>query len=143
MPYGLIKNVIRIANPAMVVSGVIDLFCAQPFGSRSLLQRIFAMTMNDGIKSFQRSIESLVSRVDDSVLCAKLKDFTEATEDVKNAIRQEAAEDGIDIVVAILRSELIEPYLGPQQIEKLFNAYVAWNNVVDNVCSPFLFGGAS
>ena len=67
------KNVIRIANPAAVMTGVLDLFLAQPFGSRSLLQRIFSMTLNDGIKAFQKSIDALAAQVDDPILCQKLK----------------------------------------------------------------------
>ena len=127
------KNVIRIANPAMVVTGVIDLFMAQPFGSRSLMQRIFSMTLNDGIRSFQRSIDSLTGKINDPVLCSKLKHFTDADESTKDEIREEATSDGIDLIVAILRSEAIKPDLTPPQIERLFNAYVAWNNAVENV----------
>lgn len=133
VPYTLLKNVIRIANPAAVMSGVLDLFLAQPFGSRSLLQRIFSMTLHDGIKSFQKSIDALAAKVDDTVLSQKLKAFTDADEDIKNEIRQEAASEDVDIVVAILRSELLPPELTSVQIGKVFNAYVAWNNAVENV----------
>lgn len=133
VPYTIMKNVIRIANPAAVMSGVLDLFLAQPFGSRSLLQRIFAMTLHDGIKTFQKSIDSLVSKVDDPVLTGKLKAFTDAEESVRNEIREEAATEDVDLVVAILRSEQIQPELTPEQIGKVFNSYVAWNHVVDNI----------
>jgi hypothetical protein len=127
------KNVIRIANPAAVMSGVLDLFMAQPFGSRSLLQRIFSLTLNEGIKDFQRSIDTLASKVDDTILTQKLKAFAEADELIKNEIREDAANDDVDIVVAILRSELLSPELTPEQIGKVFNGYVAWNHAVDNV----------
>lgn len=127
------KNVIRIANPAAVMSGVLDLFLAQPFGSRSLLQRIFAMTLHDGIKAFQKAIDEMVAKIDDPVLTQKLKAFTDADEQLKNEIRQEAASEDVDIVVAVLRSELIEPALTPEQVGKVFNSYVAWNHAVENV----------
>ncbi|KAJ5154280.1 uncharacterized protein N7500_009719 [Penicillium coprophilum] len=133
VPYTLMKNVIRIANPAAVMSGVLDLFMAQPFGSRSLLQRIFSLTLNESIKDFQRSIDSLASKVGDTVLTQKLKSFAEAEEVVKNVIREEAVSDDVDIIVAILRSELISPDLNPEQIGKIFNGYVAWNYAVENV----------
>jgi hypothetical protein len=133
VPYTIMKNVIRIANPAAVMSGVLDLFLAQPFGSRSLLQRIFSMTLQDGIKTFQKSIDGLVSKIDDPVLVEKLKAFIEADEPVRMEIREEAAAEDVDIIVAILRSELFSPELSPEQIGKVFNAYVAWNNAVDNV----------
>ncbi|KAL4918817.1 hypothetical protein BDW62DRAFT_210213 [Aspergillus aurantiobrunneus] len=133
VPYTLMKNVIRIANPAAVMTGVLDLFLAQPFGSRSLLQRIFSMTLHDGIKGFQRSIDVTDAKVDDPIISQKLKSFTEADEIVKDEIRLEAAEDDVDVVVAILRSEYLPFELSTEQIGKVFNSYVAWNDAVEHV----------
>lgn len=134
VPYTVMKNVIRIANPAAVMSGVLDLFLAQPFGSRSLLQRIFGMAINDGISAVQKSIDTLcASRIKDSVLCEKIKAYTNADEDVKAIIRQQADAEQVDILVAILRCGYFEPELSSEQIGTVFNAYVAWNNAVENV----------
>lgn len=134
VPYGVLKNVIRIANPAAVMSGVLDLFLAQPFGARSLLQRIFGMAINDGINSVQKTIDTLGStRIKDDVLCAKIQAYVKADENVKQLIREEAQSDNVDVVVTILRSEYFEPELSSQQVEKVFNAYVAWTNAVENV----------
>lgn len=133
IPYTALKQVIRFANPVAVMAGVLDLFLAQPFGARSLIQRAFGLAINDGIKSFQRAIDSLVAKVADPVLCEKLKSFCDAEEDVKNKIRSEAAADDVDLVVVILRSNLITPELTSEQVGKVFNAFVAWNNAVDNV----------
>jgi hypothetical protein len=134
VPYGMLKNVIRIANPAAVMSGVLDLFLAQPFGARSLLQRIFGLAINDGVNSVQKTIETLGStKIKDEVLCSKIKAYVEADESVKQMIREEAESEKVDVVVAILRSEYIQPELNSQQVEKVFNAYVAWNNAVENV----------
>ncbi|KAF1946255.1 hypothetical protein EJ02DRAFT_450702 [Clathrospora elynae] len=144
VPYGVLKNVIRIANPAAVMSGVLDLFLAQPFGARSLLQRIFGMAINDGVNSVQKTIDSLGStRIKDDVLCDKIKAYVQAEEDVKEIIRQEALSDNVDVVVTILRSDLFKPELSSQQVEKVFNAYVAWNNAVENVRSSRLSRKAS
>ena len=133
LPYTLLKNVIRIANPAAVMAGVLDLFLAQPFGARSLLQRIFSMTLSDGVRSYQKSIDALVAKIDDPVFVSKMKTFVNCDEDTKNVVREEASKDDVDLIVAILRSEHFTPELTPSQIEKIFNAYVAWNSVVDNV----------
>ena len=133
MPYSALKQVIRFANPALVMSGVLDLFLAQPFGARSLAQRVFGMALNDGIRTFQKSIDSLVLKINDPVLCEKLKRFCNADENTKNEIRSEAAVEDIDLIVAILRSEKFAPELAPDQIGKVFNAFVAWNNAVENV----------
>ncbi|WEW58590.1 hypothetical protein PRK78_004058 [Emydomyces testavorans] len=132
IPYTLLKNVIRVANPAAVMSGVLDLFLAQPFGTRSLLQRIFSMAIHDGMKVFQKSIDALSGRIGDPVLVEKLRVFTYAEEDLKNYIRQEAEDDDMDIIVAILRSEQIQPELNTGQIEKVFNSYVVWVSAVEH-----------
>lgn len=133
VPYNLMKNVIRIANPAAVMSGVLDLFLAQPFGSRSLMQRISSMTLSDSIKQFQKVIDLLEAKIEDSVICEKLKAFVYLEESVKNIIRDEAQDEDVDIVVAILRSELLTPEMKPSQIETIFNSYVGWNAAVENV----------
>lgn len=133
IPYTLIKNAIRIANPAAVMSSILDIFLAQPFGTRSLMQRIFSMTLHDGIRTFQRSIDALGAKIEDPVFVEKLKTFTDAEEHIKEAIREEAVSEDLDVIVAILRSELVGPALEPEQIGRLYNAYVAFNNAVENV----------
>ncbi|KAI0911785.1 hypothetical protein F4823DRAFT_623272 [Ustulina deusta] len=133
IPYTIMKNVIKIANPAAVMSGVLDLFLAQPFGSRSLLQRIFSMTLNDGIKSYQKSIDAVAVKIGDDVFVEKLTKFSQAEDHIKLVIREEADTEDIDIIVVILRSDLISPALKPDQIGRLYNAYVAFNNAVENV----------
>lgn len=132
VPYTVLKNVIRIANPAAVMSGVLDLFLAQPFGTKSLLQRIFAQALADGIRQFQRSIDDLVGKIADPVLTNKLKAFVESSEETKNAVRDEAQSENIDLVVSILRSEEFNPELTPPQIQRVYNAWVAWNSAVEN-----------
>ena len=96
IPYTMLKNVIRIANPAAVMSGVLDIFLAQPFGTRSLLQRIFSLTLNDGIRSFQKSIDSLTDKIGDPVLTEKLKQYTNAEDHIKAAINGEADDENVD-----------------------------------------------
>ena len=136
IPYVALKQVVRFANPAMVMSGVLDLFLAQPFGTRSLAQRVFSMALSDGIRSFQKNIDTLAAKIGDPILCEKLKSFCNADEGLKNEIRNEAVVEDIDLIVTVLRSEKIKPELASEQVGKIFNAYVAWNNAVENVRSP-------
>ncbi|RDL38586.1 Uncharacterized protein BP5553_02926 [Venustampulla echinocandica] len=133
IPYTIIKNAIRIANPAAVMASILDIFLAQPFGARSLMQRIFSLTLHDGIRSFQKSIDALVSKIGEPVFCERLQKFANASEVDKNTIRLESDEESVDLIISILRSELIEPPLNSAQIGKIYNAWVAWNNAVDNV----------
>lgn len=133
IPYTIIKNIIRVANPAAVMSSILDVFLAQPFGTKSLLQRIFSLALNDGIKSFQKSIDAVAAKIDDEVFVEKLKKYADGEEHIKIGIREEAASEDVDLIVAILRSDLIEPSLTGEQIQRLYNAYVAFNSAVENV----------
>ena len=139
LPYTALKQVIRYANPGLVMTGVLDLFLAQPFGARSLAQRVFSMALNDGIKGYQKTIDSLVKKINDSVLADKIKRFSDADEDTKNVLRSEAVVEEVDLVVTILRSEIFTPELTPAQIGRVFNAYVAWNSAVESVSDDFEF----
>lgn len=115
------------------MSSILDVFLAQPFGTKSLMQRIFSLALNDGIKSFQKSIDAVADKIDDDVFVEKLKKYSEAEEHIKIGIREEAASEKLDLIVAILRSDLIEPGLTGEQIQRLYNAYVAFNSAVENV----------
>jgi len=136
VPYVALKNVIRFANPAAVMKGVLDLFLAQPLGARSLLQRIFGYAISDGIKSGQKSLDAMSSRIDDSALCDKIDAYVNANVDLKEALRLEAREEDIDLMVVILRTERFTPILDDNRIGRIFNAYIAWNNAVENVSPP-------
>jgi hypothetical protein len=140
VPYTVLNNVIRIANPAAVMTGVLDLFLATPFGSRSLMQRVLGMAINDGIRQLQKSIDSLTVSIGDPVLCGKLKQFTDAEEHVREQIRFDAEADGVDLIVAILRSPYLQPELEDEQTATIFNAYVAWNEAVESVVDDMRAG---
>lgn len=133
MPYTALKNVIRFTNPAAVMKGVLDLFLAQPLGAKSLMQRIFGLAIGDGIRMAQKQIDVVQAKINEPLLCDKVKAYVAAPEAVKDAIRKEAADEDIDIMIVLLRSEAYQPILDFEQVGRIFNAYVAWNNVVDNV----------
>ena len=133
VPYVALKNIIRFANPAAVMKGVLDLFLAQPLGARSLAQRIFGLAISDGIKTTQKSLEALYTRIGDAALCEKITGYVNAEIGLKEALRLESKEEDVDLMVVILRTERFLPILDDERIGRIFNAYVAWNNAVDNV----------
>jgi hypothetical protein len=133
VPYGTLKQVIRFTNPAAVMKGVLDLFMAQPLGAKSLLQRMFGFAIGDGVRNLQRSIESLTPKIDDSIYCEKIKNFTYSSEEEKGVLRREAQAEQVDLLVKIMQTDEIRPPLSPEQIGQTFNAYVAWDNAVEHV----------
>ena len=120
------------------MSGVLDLFLAQPFGSRSLMQRVLAMAIGDGVRSLQRSIDSLHVKIDEPAFCDRIKAYTDAEESTKVEVRKEASLEGVDLVVAIMRSDQLGAELTSTETETIVNAFVAWNNAVENVRASYL-----
>jgi hypothetical protein len=133
VPYTALKQVIRFTNPAAVMANVLDIFMAQPLGTKSLLQRIFGLAVGDGIRSIQKTIDALTAKIEEPTFCTKIQRYTEADETLKRRMRDEAEQDKVDLLVKVLQSEEISPQLSPEQIGRAFNAYVAWENAVENV----------
>jgi hypothetical protein len=133
VPYSALKQVIRFTNPAAVMASVLDIFMAQPLGAKSLLQRIFGLALGDGIRTIQKSIDVLTAKIDDQILTGKIRNYTETDEEVKQIVREEAADEQVDLLVKVMQSDDIAPALTEEQVGRIFNAYVAWNNAVDNV----------
>lgn len=122
------------------MKAVLDLFLAQPLGARSLMQRIFAMAINDGIRSTQRLVNTLAEKIKDPVYCEKIASFVDSPDYVKQELHEEAVAEETDILVCLLRSDQIEPMLSSEQVGQIFNAYVAFNSDMENVscCAPLL-----
>jgi len=141
MPYSVVKQILRFSNPIAMLRGILDLFLAQPFGQKSLLQRILSITLNEDIQKIQKSIDILRESIGDDALCEKLKNYVNADSSIQEPIRQEADDGKTELITAILRSEDIKPTLDGKQIIRMHTAYIAWNSVIDAVPSliyPFL-----
>ena len=133
IPYPILKTIAWITNPASVVSRLLDLFPTMPFNGQSFMLHVLTKAIDDGIKHIQKSVDTLLDKIGDPVLCNKLKAFTKAGDTVEDHIRQQAQADQTDLVVAILQSERLDPKLQPQQMDKVLNSKVAYVNALDNV----------
>lgn len=146
IPYPLLKDVIAVANPAVVMSGVLKLFLYRPLGTRSLLQRVFGSAMGDGIRNLQSEITELVKRISEPPtpersgssngepsprshahsqpdknntvypLIRRLHAFVQSEESVKQRVRNEASATGTDAIIVIARLDA----------DVLLDGYAAW-----------------
>jgi hypothetical protein len=141
VPYSLIRQVVRWSDPTRVMSGVLDIFVAQPFGTRSLLQRIFGMAISDGITNIQKAIDTLISqRIEDHMLADRIRQYTESDANIKEELKLEAQKEKTDLIVCIVKSEYFEPHPDAEQIAFIESAYEAWSTSLEtvshyNVCS--------
>jgi hypothetical protein len=109
---------------------------AQPFGSRSLLQHIFGMAIQDGINNIQKSMNVLVThRIQEPEFPAKIQAYVDTDEDVKLVVKNEAKDKNIDLVLAILQSNQFGNTLSYDQLLQAEDAHQAWKNAVENIGS--------
>ncbi|QDS72922.1 hypothetical protein FKW77_008001 [Venturia effusa] len=135
-PYTIVKNIVRFANPVALFPRVLDVFMAQPFGTRSLLQHIFGMAIQDGITNISKSMTVLVTqKIQDTDFPPKIQAYVEADEEIKQVVKEEAKDKNIDLLLAILQSNRFGSTLSYDQLAQAEDAHQAWKNAVENVGS--------
>lgn len=148
MPYSVLRGILRWSNPVAIMKGVIDLFLAQPFGKRSLLQNIFYLVLADDIKAQDKQIAVLKrglalsdprhADVIETVINAYLQASWSVREEIRSTARghDEHDEDGhSELLVAIFKhSRMLVPDGGilQDEVSLLVEAwYEAWNAAVE------------
>ncbi|KAI8331583.1 hypothetical protein BC941DRAFT_438751 [Chlamydoabsidia padenii] len=116
MPYRAIAQILKVSNPFIMVKGVLDLFLAQPFGGRSLFQRIILVNMHDQAKELQKNITDLEKQIGDQSLCDKIRNATETP--LPEGV-QLGKDTPITETIAVLQNPDIAPPLTADQIKRV------------------------
>ncbi|KAG8747522.1 hypothetical protein FRC10_000658 [Ceratobasidium sp. 414] len=121
MPYFVMKGILKVSNPMAMIRGMLDLFLATPFGGRSLLQRMFTNSLAEEVKALQEDIEAVEEKIDDPILCEKIRQFINAPPDVQKLFKADAQAEKLNIIPIILRSE-VPPTLNRPQLHRVMRA---------------------
>ena len=92
MPYFMLKAALKISNPMAMIRGVLDLFLAQPFGGRSLLQRMFSGSLMEEVRALQEDIDAVKEKVEDPVMCEKVRLYVYAPREIQAVYKADAGE---------------------------------------------------
>jgi Domain of unknown function in PX-proteins (DUF3818) len=112
----------------LICLAVLDLFLAQPFGGRSLLPRfvdwrillalllivrsMFTSSLNEEVKSLEEDIEAVKDKVDDPVICDKVRQFVYAHTEIQAIYKNDAG-----IVFQREPHISVDPSVGPRSRE--------------------------
>ncbi|KDQ20745.1 hypothetical protein BOTBODRAFT_26762 [Botryobasidium botryosum FD-172 SS1] len=121
MPYFMLKGILKISNPIAMIRGVLDLFLAQPFGGKSLLQRMFTGQLSEEISLLQEDIEAVHEKIDDPVICEKVRRFVESPKEFQEIFQADAVSEKKHLLSIILRSPET-PTLNRAQLQRVFRA---------------------
>ncbi|CAO3681087.1 unnamed protein product [Rhizopus stolonifer] len=115
MPYRTLSMMLRFSNPLFMVKGVLDLFLAQPFGSKSLFQRILLSNMNEESKSFQKSINQLKEKINNEKISEKVSN---AVHTLKETDKTDYKSPKVEIL-ALLGNDKVSPVLSNDELSAL------------------------
>ncbi|KAI8340423.1 hypothetical protein BD560DRAFT_339350 [Blakeslea trispora] len=116
MPYRAVAQVLKLSNPFYMVKGVLDIFLAQPFGQKSLFQRIVLANMSEQSKELTKDIEELERKINDPLLCQKIANAVQT--EVPVGLKLDSSSP-VNETLELLKDSNIEPVLTPQQILKV------------------------
>ncbi|CAK5275609.1 unnamed protein product [Mycena citricolor] len=126
MPYLLLKTALRISNPIAMIrtQAVMDLFLAQPFGGRSLLQRMFTGSLTEEVHALEEEIEAVKEKIDDPMICEKMRQFVYAPREIQDLLKADAAAEQMSVITVVLRAA-DAPFLSRAQMSRVARAHRA------------------
>jgi len=132
IPYFMLKAALKISNPVAMIRGILDLFLAQPFGGRSLLQRIFTGSLQEEAKTIEEEIEAVKAKVEDPVICEKVKLFVYAPREIQAIYKADAAAEKCNVLTIVLRSG-DHPALSRAQLQRVMRAHYAHREYLQSI----------
>ncbi|CAJ0648895.1 10664_t:CDS:2 [Entrophospora sp. SA101] len=129
MPYRLMKTVMKISNPVGILRSIMDIFLAQPFGQKSLIQRMLSANLYEEIKTLNNDMKIVEESINDPEICEKLRNFVYASSDTQKSIKKDvSAAHSTTLIVAILKSDIISPNLSSEQLGLIEKAMIDYIN---------------
>ncbi|KAJ7276427.1 hypothetical protein B0H12DRAFT_1085354 [Mycena haematopus] len=124
MPYFMLKTALRISNPIAMIRSVLDLFLVQPFGGRSLLQRMFTGSLTEEVRALEEEIDAVKEKVEDPMICEKIRQFVYAPREIQDMLKADALAERMNLITVVLRAA-DEPFLSRAQMHRVAKAHRA------------------
>lgn len=128
-PYGILYQMLRVINPATIISKVINLFLVElpslPWSNSkrgSLLSMIFIMLLNEDLSDFHKELTDLESKLKGyEKYLERIQNYTKLLIDAINTIRDEAVEGGEDnMLMSILSTNVLAPEVTDEDFATTF-----------------------
>ena len=115
MPYFVVRGILRISNPVAMMRSFLDLFLAQPFGQKSLLQRMYTGKLHEELHEIKELTLNVRAKIPDPVYADKVDAFIALSHEMQCLFYEQAEAEGVDVLVVVLRSPLAAE-LQPRQL---------------------------
>ncbi|KAM0748676.1 hypothetical protein T439DRAFT_69984 [Meredithblackwellia eburnea MCA 4105] len=121
-PYFLVRQAFRLSKSKHMAKVLQDILLARPFGSKSLLQKILATTLDDDPEKMRQEISRYRSRIGSTAMTEKLDLWVYHPDpSYKETVRKYARENNLELVLCILRGG-DEPRLPSGDLDRVIKA---------------------
>ena len=103
----------------------LDLFLAQPFGQKSLLQRMYTGKLHEELHEIKELTLNVRAKIPDPVYADKVDAFIALSHEMQCLFYEQAEAEGVDVLVVVLRSPLAAE-LQPRQLSRINRACTAY-----------------
>ncbi|TIA90093.1 hypothetical protein E3P81_02604 [Wallemia ichthyophaga] len=138
MPYFVLRGILKISNPMAMVRGVIDLFLAQPFGQKSVLQRMFSASIYEEIKQLEDDVDLVKERIQNQEIISKIAHFVASPFEVHNYCKEEADKLETHVLNVVLKGdEISSASLG--MVQRSYSSFIDKDSDEDEDMSSLFF----
>ncbi|GAA6051050.1 hypothetical protein JCM3770_005473 [Rhodotorula araucariae] len=134
-PWFLVKQALRLKGSNFMARRLQDILISRPFGGKSLLQKILAITLDDDPALLAKEMDRIQARIGSAVMVEKLNLFVHESREKKAIIRRYAEENNIELVLCIVRGA-DEPRLPGFELDRITAASKAFRKWVKTDPSP-------
>ncbi|EPX70854.1 uncharacterized protein SOCG_04104 [Schizosaccharomyces octosporus yFS286] len=135
-PYGVIKNIMRFSNPLSVMKRILDTLLAQPFGMKSLFQRLLSVSLNDNVRAIHKLISKYQSQVNNAEVLQKIQQQVENPCKAAQDVLRENNLSPQDYLQYILVSDEVPPKLSEESIRQVIMDGSAWKEAMGSEGYP-------
>ncbi|BGP48472.1 hypothetical protein JCM10450v2_004348 [Rhodotorula kratochvilovae] len=134
-PWFLVKQALRLKGSNFMARRLQDILISRPFGGKSLLQKILAITLDDDPARLAKEMDRIQARIGSAVMVEKLNLFVHESREKKAIIRRYAEENNIELVLCIVRGA-DEPRLPGFELDRITAASKAYRKWAKTNPSP-------
>ncbi|EPY52018.1 fungal protein [Schizosaccharomyces cryophilus OY26] len=131
-PYRIIKNIMRFSNPLSVMKRILDTLLAQPFGMKSLFQRLLSLSLSDNVRAIHKLIDKYESQVDNSDILQKIQQQVENPCKAAQEVLQNDEMTPQDYLLYLLVSDEVPPRLSDASIKQVIMDGSSWKEAMES-----------
>lgn len=90
MPYFVMRSILRISNPIAMLRGILELFLARPFGSTSLLQKMFSSGLYEEARQLKEEADLVSKKIGNERMVEKLHHYVNAPREIQAIYQADA-----------------------------------------------------